>query len=141
MKRFIRFVCLLLVLATLAAIPAYAQKQSTYASRYFSSYRAYCSKVTSTSIAVSFQVLGMDAMDELGANIIKLQYSSDKVNWTTAKTFTKANYPSMIETDTSMHTGVLYGNVPSGQYYRAYVEFYAKKGISFAERYYYTEII
>lgn len=141
MKRFIRLVCLLLVFTSLASIPAYAQENSTRASLYLSSYRAYCSKASSTSIAVSFQVVGTDAMDEIGANIIKVQYSSDQVNWTTAKTFRKASYPSMVDSDTSMHGGVLYATVPSGKYYRAYVEFYAEKDGGFAERYYYTAII
>lgn len=141
MKRFIRLVCLLLVFASLAAIPAYAQENSARASLYISSYRAYCTKVSSTSVGVSYQVVGTTEMDELGANTIKVQYSSDKVNWTTAKTFKKANYPSMIEYDTSMHGGVLYATVPSGKYYRAYVEFYSEKDGGFAERSYYTAII
>lgn len=141
MKRLIRLICLLLVFATLAAVPAYAQEQSTYASRYLSAYRAYCTKLSSTSVGVSYQVLGTDAMDEIGVNLIKIQYSSDKVNWTTAKAFRKAIYPSMIDYDTSMHAGTLSATVPAGKYYRAYVEFYAAEGNGFAERYYYTEII
>ena len=141
MKRFIRLVCLILVFASLSAIPAYAQEQTPRASNYLSSYRAYCTKVSSTSIGVSFQVIGMGTMDEIGANLIKVQYSSDQVNWTTAKTFTKAIYSSMVEYNTGMHGGVLYATVPTGQYYRAYVEFYAEKDGGFAERYYYTEII
>ena len=141
MKRFVRLICLLLVFASLATIPAYAAENSTRASAYLTGYRAYCSKASSTSIAVSYQVIGTGAMDEIGANTIKVQYSSDQVNWTTAKTFRKANYPSMIDYDTSGHAGVLYATVPSGKYYRAYVEFYAEKDGGFAERYYYTEII
>ena len=132
MKRLIRLVCLLLVFASLATIPANAAENSA---------RAYCSKASSTSIAVSYQVIGTGKMDAIGANTIKVQYSSDQVNWTTAKTFKKANYPSMIDYDTSAHGGVLYATVPSGKYYRAYVEFYAAEDGSFSERYYYTEII
>lgn len=141
MKRFVRLVCLLLVFASLATIPAYAAENSARASLYLSSYRAYCSKISSTSVSVSYQVIGTSTMDEIGANTIKVQYSSDQVNWTTAKTFKKANYPSMIDYDTGAHGGVLYATVPSGKYYRAYVEFYAAEGNGFAERYYYTEII
>ena len=140
-KRFIRLICLFLVFASLAAIPAYAQENSARASAHLSGYRAYCTKVSSTSVGVSFQAIGTDAMDEIGANLIKVQYSSDQVNWTTAKTFRKASYPSMVDHDTSMHGAVLYATVPSGKYYRAYVEFYAEKDGGFSERYYYTEII
>lgn len=141
MKRLIRLVCLLLVFTFLVAIPSYAQDQSTFASSYLSSYRAYCTKTSSTTVVVSFQVLGAGTMDEIGANLIKVQYSSDQVNWTTAKTFRKASYSSMVDYDTGMHGAELTATVPSGKYYRAYVEFYAEKDNGFAERYYYTEII
>lgn len=141
MKRFIRIVCLLVVFTTLAAVPAYAQADSSWASNYLSSYRAYCTKPSSTSVTVSFHVIGTRIMDEIGVTTIKVQYSSDQTNWTTAKTFNKADYSSMTDTNTSAHAGVLTGTVPPGYYYRAYVEFYAEKDGGFAERYYYTEII
>lgn len=141
MKRFIRLVCLLVVFATLAAVPTYAQGQSTRASDYLSSYGAYCTKISSTSVGVSYIVIGTGEMDEIGANMVKIQYSSDQVNWTTAKTFYKSSYTEMTDTNTSSHSAVLSCTVPSGKYYRAYVEFYSAKGNGFAERYYYTEII
>ena len=141
MKRFVRLVCLLVAFATLVAIPAYAQENAVRASKHLSSYGAYCTKNSSTSLSVSYQVLGTDAMDEIGVNTVKVQYSSDQVNWTTAKTFQKASYTSMTDTDTGYHSGVLTCTVPSGKYYRAYVEFYAEKDGSFSERYYYTPII
>lgn len=80
-------------------------------------------------------------MDEIGANLVKIQYSSDKVNWTTAKTFQKATTSGMTDTNTSSHGTVLTCTVPSGKYYRAYVEFYSAKDGGFSERYYTTEII
>lgn len=141
MKRFIRIICLLVVVASLTAIPAYAQEQSARASDYLSSYLASCTKISSTSVGVSYLVIGTRTMDEIGANVVKIQYSSDKVNWTTAKTFYKSSYPEMTDTNTSSHSAVLTATVPSGKYYRAYVEFYSAKGNGFAERYYYTEII
>ena len=141
MKRFLRLVCLLVVFATLAAVPAYAQEQSTRASSYLSSYLAYCTKNSSTSLTVTFQVLGTGIMDEIGASKVKVQYSSDKVNWTTAKTFLKADYPSMTDTDTGSHASTLTCTVPSGKYYRAYVEFYSAKGNGSGMQFYYTEII
>lgn len=141
MKRIIQLVCLLVVFASLAAIPAYAQEQSPRASNYLSSYGAYCTKNSSTSLSVSYLVVGTGTMDEIGANMVKVQYSSDQVNWTTAKTFYKSSYPDMTDTNTGSHGTVLTCDVPSGKYYRAYVEFYSEKDGGFAERYYYTEII
>ena len=141
MKRFIRLVCLLLVFASFAAIPAYAQELSPRASNELSSYGASCTMLSSTSVGVAFRVIGTDLMDEIGVNTVKVQYSSDKVNWTTAKTFLKANYPSMVDYNDSAHAGTLTATVPSGKYYRAYVEFYAAKDNGQSVRYYYTEII
>lgn len=141
MKRFIRLVCFLVVFASLAAIPAYAQEQSARASDYLSAYGGYCTKTSSTSLIVAFQVIGTGLMDEIGANMIKVQYSSDKVNWTTAKTFYKSSYPSMTITNKGAYSTEFSCTVPSGKYYRAYIEFYSAKGNGFAERYYYTDII
>ena len=141
MKRFIRLICLLLVFASLSAIPAYAQDPSPRASNELSSYRAFCTQLSSTSVGVGYQVTGTGLMDEIGVNTVKVQYSSDKVNWTTAKTFQKTNYPSMIAYNTGAHSGTLTATVPSGKYYRAYVEFYAAKDNGQSVRYYYTEII
>ena len=141
MKRFLRLVCLLVVFAILAAVPSFAQEPTPYASRELSAYRAYCTKISSTQVVVSFQVIGTDALDEIGANTIKVQYSSDGANWTTAKTFRKANYPSMVDSNTSMHYGEYTATVPSGKQYRAYVEFYGEKDGNSTTRFYYTAII
>ena len=141
MKRFLRLVCLLVVFATLAAVPSYAQEPTTRGSNELSSYRAYCTKISSTQVVVSFQVVGTDALDEIGANTIKVQYSSDGVNWTTAKTFRKANYPSMVDHNTGMHATEFTATVPSGKQYRAYVEFYGEKDGNSTTRFYYTTII
>ena len=141
MKRFIRLVCLLLVFASLASFPAYAQENSSRASSYLSSYRAYCTKTSSTTGVVSFQVIGAGQMEEIGAKTIKVQYSSDQVNWTTAKTFRSSSYSSMIDYNTGMHGAELSCTVPSGKYYRAEVTFYAAKDGGFGERYYTTGII
>lgn len=141
MKRFLRLVCLFLVFATLATVPAYAQEVTPRGSNELSSYRAYCTKLSSTRVAVVFQVIGTTALDEIGANTIKVQYSSDGVNWTTAKTFRKASYSSMVDYNTSGHAGTLTATVPSGMQYRAYVEFYGKLNGGSTTRFYYTAII
>lgn len=141
MKRFLRLVCLFMVFATLAAVPSFAQGVNPRGSNELSSYGAYCTKTSSTTVVVSYQVLGTDALDEIGVNTVKVQYSSDGVNWTTAKTFKKANYTSMIAYNTGAHAGTLTATVPSGKQYRAMVEFYGEKDGSFTERTYYTAII
>ena len=141
MKRFVRLICLVMTFALLMAIPAYAQETSARASDYFTGYRAYCTMTSSTQLTVSYSVIGAGIMDEIGANQIKVQRSSDRTNWTTVKTFSKANYSSMIDTNTASHSSTLSCSVSPGYYYRAYVEFYAAKDGGSSERYYYTGII
>ena len=141
MKRFLRLVCLFVVFATLATIPAYAQEANPRASTELSAYRAYCTKVSSTKVSVVFQVIGTTALDEIGANTIKVQYSSDGVNWTTAKTFKKATDSVLVDYNTSALAEEVIATVPSGKQYRAYVEFYGKLNGSSTTRYYYTTVI
>lgn len=141
MKRFLRLVCLFVVFATLATVPAYAQEANPRASTELSSYRAYCTKVSSTRISVVFQVIGTTALDEIGANTIKVQYSSDGVNWTTAKTFRKATDSVLMDYNSGAHSQEVFATVPSGKQYRAYVEFYGEKDGSSTTRFYYTTVI
>ena len=141
MKKFVRIVCLLVVVTTLVAIPAYATEQSERASLYFSAYRAYCYAASSTKIEVNFYVVGAGVMDELGASRILVQRSSDQTNWTTVKTFSRAYYSDMIATNRGTHGATLSCNVDSGYYYRAYVTFYAENSSGYGEKYYYTEVI
>lgn len=141
MKNFIRIICLLVVMSTLIAIPAYATEQSERASHYFAAYRAYCYAASSTKIEVNFTVIGAGIMDEIGASEILVQRSSNQTNWTTVKTFSRNSYSDMIATNTGSHAATLSCNVASGYYYRAYVTFYAKNSSGYGEKYYYTEII
>lgn len=141
MKRFIRLVCLLLVFTSLAAIPAYAQENSARASAYLNAYGGYCTQTSSTTVVVSYQVIGTSSMDEIGANTVTVQYSSDQVNWTTAHTFYKSSNPGMTINNRAVYATDLYCTVPAGKYYRAKITFYAEKDGGFAERYYTTDII
>ena len=141
MKRFIRLICCLMTFVMLATTPAYASEQSSRASSYIGVYRAYCTRTSATTLVVSVYVMGTSLMDEIGANKIKVQYSSDQVNWTTARTFTKDVYTRFVDYNTSAHAAEVTCVIPAGKYYRAYVEFYAAKDNGFAERYMYTDII
>ena len=138
MKRYIRLVCLVIVLATLFAIPAHAAEQSERASSFFASYKAYCHAASSTQLQVFFSVMSVGSMEKLGASKVKVQRSSDGTNWTTVKTFTEENYPDMIDSNTAFHAATLTCTKTSGYYYRAYVEFYAKNSSGTGELYYYT---
>ena len=129
MKRFVRFMCLVLVFTMCLAIPVGAEEIAPYSSNYFMSYNAYLSGETSTSFEVWFSVTALRRMDKLGVEYIDIERSSDGSNWTIVKTYDSDDYPSLMATNTASHAGhVTYTNKQSGYQYRAYVKFYAKDG-------------
>ena len=137
MKRFVRYVCLVLTMTLLVAIPTFAAE--TRSSRFFTSSIACLDQpyANGRAIHVIFDVLAPRIMDELGVNFIKVQQSADGENWTTVKTFTKAEYINLIGRNTGNHTGYVIYNGIKGYYYKAYMELYAKDstGTAYMPRY------
>ena len=131
MKRFAKCICLMLILALCLPSTALAEQQesaSTY-SYYFSSYGTGLGKITDRKFEISFNVIARDDMDELGAYSIELQRSTSGTgDWVTVKTYTPSNYPELMDTNATFHTGCVYYTGGYGCYYRAYVTFCASKG-------------
>ena len=127
MKRFVRCVCVLMVVAILFANPVFAtESASARSSSFFMCSSVYLWKTSYTTFEAWFDVVAVDTMDQVGASIIKIQRSSDGVNWTTMKTYSKDDYPDMIYENSIGHVGcVSYTGAP-GYYYRAYIVLYAK---------------
>lgn len=131
MKRFTRAVCVILIVALMAAVPVYADDgiapcSSSFFMRYDTYLYAVSSTTTTTRFQVVFDVTGTGIMDEIGVNYIEIQRSSDGQNWTVMRTCTPANYSQMIDYDTHSHVDYISYTGTKGYYYRAYVEFYAK---------------
>lgn len=129
MKRITKFTSLLLAVILLVSVPvAYAAETADQrASSYFMRNSAYLHGITSTGFDVWFEVTAMGIMDELGVSSIRVEKSTDAVNWETVKTYYKSDYSQMIDYNSTSHSGcVSFGNRESGYYYRAYVMFYAK---------------
>lgn len=134
MKRFTRFVCMLLIAAMVFAIPANAAEQ---ASNFFMSHSCYLWNVSSTGFEVWFDVDAVDGMDVLGASQIKIQRSSDRSNWTTVQT-----YSGIYEYNTSEAGGhVTFSGRQPGYYYRAKVTFYAENDMGVGEYVMYTSSV
>ena len=142
MKRFVRCVCFFLAVTMILVTPAFAAEIATpRASNYFAYHSTYLEKTSGTQFDVWFDVTAVGGMDELGTSTIEVQRSSDNVNWTTMKTYTKSSYSQMICEDTCAHADYVTYYGTSGYYYRAYVVFYAKKGSGTAEYSMYTSSI
>ncbi len=131
MKRFVRLICLMLVIASVMTMPAYATEVTDQrASNYFAFGSAYFNVLSDTKFEIWFDVTATGLMDELGASQIVLERSSDGVNWTPVKTFNKANYTSMMDPDdvSGAYSGYVTYTYTSGYYYCATVTLYAKNG-------------
>lgn len=129
MKRFLRSVCLLMAVVTLLSTTAFAAESgNARASDYFAMTSTYIDRYDDDELEIWFDVTAVDRMDVLGVRYIKLQRSTDRTNWTTVKTYDKADYSQMTCTNTAAHADCVTYSGSSGYYYRAYVEFYAKVG-------------
>lgn len=127
MNRIIKMVSFVLACVMLVALPASAAEISPYASNYFMAHGANLEEVSSSSFEVWFTVTAVGTMTKLGVNYIDIERSSDGVNWSVVKTYTKESYSNLVASNTYYHSGhVTYTNKQSGYQYRAYVDFYAK---------------
>lgn len=142
MKRFVQLVCVILVLATVMAMPVFAAETADQrASNYFVKSGAYFNVVSSTKFEIWFDVSAVGIMDELGASTIELYRSTDMENWTPVKTYKKANYSQMIGEGVGRYANCVPYTFTSGYYYYADVTVYAKKGNGTAESSVLTSII
>ena len=145
MKRILRLICAVTVFSQLLAVPAQAESTvEPRASAFFSSYCTDLYKTSATSFKVWFDVTANagTSMQELGVSEIIVYRSADQQTWKKMRTYTVEDYPHMVEQGTTYHSGyVTYGYATPGNYYRAYITFYAKNSIGIGERYIYTEIL
>ncbi len=128
MKYSIKFLCVLLAISFLFAMPASASESSAKASSFFVSTCTYLYDVEGNTFGVWFEVMAKYEMDELGVSYIEMQRSTDQINWTPVKLYYPSSWSQMIREDTAFHSnGVTYTGF-TGYYYRAYVTYYAKSG-------------
>lgn len=134
MKRFVQFVCILIIMAMILAIPAMAAEQ---ASQFFISHSCYLWEISDNEFKVCFDVTAVDAMDILGVSEIKVQRSTDKSNWETVQT-----YAGIYGYGVSYKSGnVTYSSATSDYYYRAKVVFYAENDSGIGKYTSYTSYI
>lgn len=142
MKRFIKLVCIILVLATVMMIPVSAATESSpRASLFFSSISTYICQTTSTKFQVWFDVVAVEGMDELGVSEIEIQRSSDNADWDPMFTYYPQYYSQMIDENTVSHMSYVPYTGTSGYYYRALVTFYAKNSNGTGELDRYTQTV
>lgn len=142
MKRFVKLICVILAIATIAAVPVSAETEaSTRASDFFAAISTYIYQTTDTKFQVWFDLVTVEGMDELGASSIKVQRSADGTNWTTMFTYLPEYYPQMIDTNSGSHAAYVPYHGTEGYYYRALVTFYAAKGNGIGKLDRYTQTV
>lgn len=142
MKRILRCVCVMLVMAMLVTIPVFAAESvSARASYYFACSRVYLERLATYTFKINFDVTALDIMDELGVSSVSVQRSSDGENWTTENTYTRDERSNFIREDAFTHAGNFNYTGTLGYYYRAKVIFYAKNSTGSAKMTHYSSSI
>lgn len=132
-----------LCLALFLAVPTYASASEIEAvqpraSDYLISYQTYVYPAGSGKVQVWFDVTGTTYMDDLGSLSIHLYESKDNSNWTYIKTFSHADYPSMLGHDDYFYMSHIDYQGVAGRYYKAYVCIWAGKDGGGDTRYLWT---
>ena len=127
MKRFTRCICMVLVCVMMFSTTAFAAETADpRASDFFWASSVYFWNTSGNNYQIWFDVTAVGTMAELGTSKIQVQRSTDEVNWTTVRTYNKADYPQMIDTNTGRHADCVSYTATSGYSYRAIVYLYAK---------------
>ena len=142
MKRYIRFVSIILIISLILSVPVYADEEATpRGSSFIFSYDPYIYYESGNYFEIWFDVVATRPMEEVGVSEIELQVSSNGSNWTTVKTYYPEDYPQMICENTGFHYDYVPYTGAIGCYYRAYVTFYAKNSTGIGEISAYTQTI
>ena len=135
---FVRIVSLILILAMMMPVSAFASESR--ASAYLSTYAAYVYLPGDGEVRVYFNVEGTDDMDELGVLRIEIHESTDGVNWTWVETFNHYTTAGMLSYDDDYHSGYVSYDGVAGRYYKAYVCVWGGKNGAGDSRYFWTAV-
>lgn len=141
MKRFARYIGVLMVAVLVLTSTAFATENIEPRGSYYficSSVYLYRENASDRTFEAWFDVTGTHTMKKIGAQLLKIQRSSDGENWTTMKTYRMEDYPEMICENTFQHDYCFTYTGTSGYYYRTYVELYAEDSSGTGEWYKYS---
>lgn len=141
MKRGIRVIGMILLLAALLSMFAYAENEaSPYSSTYLTRYEVSLER-SGTALEIWFDVTGRYVLPEIGTKTIVLQRSADGLRWTPTKVFSYTDYTNMLVHNQIQHISHVTHTDVSWQYYRAYVAVYGGDGTNGDTRYVYTNTV
>lgn len=117
-KKTIKIIAIVLVLATCFTTTSYAAVQ---ASEYIDSYNSYLYSPGNGKVEIWFDVQANMKADEIGVLTVILKSSTDKENWTTEKTYRYYEYSNMLSSDAMKYISHLEYDGETGLYYQAKV--------------------
>lgn len=106
---------LLLIFSFSLCVPAGA---SVYASEFLNRYGGYITPQGGGEIKISFSVIGMKKLDELGASEIVVEKKVGN-SWVEAETYTSTDYPELSTTDAYLYANHVFYQGVAGTEYRA----------------------
>lgn len=125
-KNVARVLSVLLCVALLCAIPAYASEAGTYGSKQIDHHQTELRKGTDGILYIITSVTTNRLMNKLGTTSVELQQFTGK-DWDTIATYTLSQFPEMMETNKATHTLVLtYEYSGPTATYRALAHYYAE---------------
>ena len=142
MKRLTQLLCMALVFVTVFSTVAFAaETPQPRASLFFGASSVYFWHVSGNDYQVWFDVTAKSTMQKLGASKIKVQRSTDEVNWTTVQTYNMADYSQMTQSNSYTYANYVPFSATTGYSYRAIVTLYAKNSTGTGEMDEYTAIL
>ena len=145
MKKALRFICIVLVVALAlpgSAFAALPESDVSTNSLFFVSRDSWLDPISNSRFYVCYDITAKDIMQELGVVEILVQRSANGTSgWTTMATYTSDDRPEFICTNTSSHGGYFVYLATAGYYYRARMYYYAKNSTGIGKSYDYTPVI
>lgn len=118
MKKFLSRSIAVFLLVFFSCSLCVSASASVYSSEYLNRYSGSVTTQGNGTIKISFSVVGMKKLDELGASEIVVERKAGN-SWIEAETYTVSDYPELSTTKAAMYSNyVLYEGV-AGTEYRA----------------------
>lgn len=144
MRKTIKSLSLLLVIAVLLAMPAHAAEGDWITPRESTVMSQYCGYLyvpSGNTVQAWFELVGTRILDRIGAARIDIEQSSNCLNWTTVQTYKYADYPNMMANNKGTYESYVTYYGEYGYYYRAKITIMGQKGFEIYTKAFYTEII
>lgn len=127
MKRFSQLICIVLVFVMVFSTTAFAaETPEPRASMFFGASSVYFWHASGNSYQIWFDVTAVGTMQKLGASYIKVERSTDLVNWEPAGSYDMSDYTQMTTSNVARYVNYVPYTATTGYAYRAVVTLYAK---------------